>query len=88
MSRAKCDPSGGAEAIRAAVKALDLQYAGKSIGRLSASFGIAVFPEHGQDADSLLRLADEALYQAKGAGRDRVMVSGDVAKGAPPGVML
>jgi diguanylate cyclase (GGDEF)-like protein len=85
-------PVGGAvqraEAIRAAVKGLDLQYAGQPIGRLSASFGIAVFPDHAQDADSLLRLADEALYQAKGAGRDRVMVSGDAAKGAPPGVML
>jgi len=77
-----------AEAIRAGVKNLDLHYAGQPIGRLSASFGIAAFPVHGQDAESLLRLADEALYNAKGAGRDRVMVCGEAAKAAPPGVML
>jgi diguanylate cyclase (GGDEF)-like protein len=77
-----------AEAIRAAVKGLDLHFAGQPIGRLSASFGIAAFPQHAQDADSLLRFADEALYQAKGAGRDRVVVSGDAAQSAPPGVML
>jgi diguanylate cyclase (GGDEF)-like protein/PAS domain S-box-containing protein len=33
-----------------------------------ASIGIAVAPEHGQDADSLLRCADVAMYQAKRSG--------------------
>ena len=39
---------------------------------VTISIGAAVFPEHGQDADSLLRAADAALYLAKGAGKDRV----------------
>lgn len=39
---------------------------------LSASFGVAAFPEHGLDAAKLLRLADRALYAAKRGGRDRV----------------
>lgn len=35
----------------------------------SATMGIAVYPDHGTDADQLLKNADIALYQAKAAGR-------------------
>jgi diguanylate cyclase (GGDEF)-like protein/PAS domain S-box-containing protein len=35
---------------------------------VDASIGIAVAPEHGQDADTVLRCADVAMYQAKRAG--------------------
>jgi len=45
--------------------------AGKFI-RISASVGVALFPEHGRDADALYRAADTALYAAKGAGKNRV----------------
>jgi diguanylate cyclase (GGDEF)-like protein len=64
-----------AEEIRAAVKALDLRFHGKRVGVLSASFGVALFPDHAADAEPLLSKADEALYGAKAAGRDRVVVS-------------
>ena len=64
-----------AEDIRVAISALDLIYAGKYLGRMTASIGIALFPDHSQDADGLLRVADIALYAAKGAGRDRVVVA-------------
>ena len=40
--------------------------------QITISVGAAVFPEHGRDADALLRAADAALYLAKGAGKDRV----------------
>ncbi len=43
---------------------------------LSASFGIATFPQHGATADLLIAAADEALYAAKKAGRNRVRVAG------------
>jgi diguanylate cyclase (GGDEF)-like protein/PAS domain S-box-containing protein len=36
---------------------------------IRASAGIACYPEHGQDADRLLRNADAAMYTAKEAGR-------------------
>ncbi|HZF26506.1 MAG TPA: diguanylate cyclase [Steroidobacteraceae bacterium] len=36
------------------------------------SCGVAIFPDHGTAADSLLRAADQALYRAKDRGRDRV----------------
>lgn len=44
--------------------------------RLSCAFsaGIASFPEHATSGETLLILADQALYQSKAEGRDRVTV--------------
>lgn len=41
-------------------------------GMLTVSMGIATFPEDGSDSSTLLHRADEALYQAKDGGRNRV----------------
>lgn len=35
---------------------------------LGGSFGVAVFPDHAQDAEALLQHADEAMYAAKAMG--------------------
>ena len=43
---------------------------------MTASIGIAVFPQHGDSARTLLRAADGALYAAKAAGRDCHRVAG------------
>ncbi len=37
---------------------------------VSASIGLALFPDHGHDAGTLLRNADQALYRVKAAGRN------------------
>lgn len=42
---------------------------------LSASFGIAGFPEHAKNKTDLLRLADQAMYKAKVMGRDKVFMA-------------
>ena len=42
---------------------------------VTASAGVATFPLHASDARSLLAAADEALYAAKGDGRDRTVLS-------------
>ena len=39
---------------------------------LSASIGVACYPEHGLEVESLLHAADSALYAAKRGGRNRV----------------
>jgi len=44
--------------------------------RLTVSIGVACFPEHATATDELLRAADEALYEAKLQGRDRVVTAG------------
>jgi diguanylate cyclase (GGDEF)-like protein len=43
--------------------------------RLTASIGIAGFPEHAKSKQDLIRKADEAMYRAKAAGRDRLAVA-------------
>lgn len=42
---------------------------------LTASFGIAGFPDHAKNKKDLIRLADQAMYEAKYGGRDRVCVA-------------
>lgn len=44
---------------------------------ISASIGLAVFPEHGSDPGALLRAADEAMYRVKAAGRAGVAVASE-----------
>lgn len=61
------------EAIREALDDSTLSLRGIRIGRVSASIGVAAFPEHGQTAEMLLCAADEALYQAKRQGRNQVV---------------
>lgn len=42
-----------------------------AIIRTSASVGVTLFPQDDADADTLLRHADQAMYQAKEAGKNR-----------------
>ncbi|WP_371375208.1 EAL domain-containing protein [Sporomusa aerivorans] len=37
---------------------------------ISSSIGVAIFPENGEDADTLLRSAEAAMYQAKDQGKN------------------
>jgi len=61
------------ERARAAVAAKPLALGpGLPCPVASISGGVAIYPLHGADAAEVLRRADEALYEAKRAGRDRV----------------
>jgi len=44
---------------------------GDALLTVSASLGVALYPRDGLDADLLMRSADEAMYSAKQAGRNR-----------------
>jgi diguanylate cyclase (GGDEF)-like protein len=45
-------------------------------GRVTVSVGAAEYPTHGETPEELIASADAAMYQAKGEGRDRVVVAG------------
>jgi diguanylate cyclase (GGDEF)-like protein/putative nucleotidyltransferase with HDIG domain len=50
-------------------------------GAITVSAGVATFPQHGRERDSLIRLADGALYWAKEHGKNQVRVArADVAE--------
>jgi diguanylate cyclase (GGDEF)-like protein len=63
-----------AEEIQARVRALRIQHAGRDIGPITASFGLASAPDHCGYA-SIVQTADAALYRAKETGRDRIEVA-------------
>jgi len=65
-----------AEELRQLVHGLHLDHHGQSLGPITISLGVAVYPQHGKDPDALLRAADAALYEAKHTGRDRVVAAG------------
>ncbi|MBO8170571.1 MAG: GGDEF domain-containing protein [Bacillaceae bacterium] len=50
-------------------------------GKLTISCGIATFPSHTRDKEKLIELADQALYQAKSQGKNKVCIYGQ----PPPG---
>lgn len=64
---------GRAEAWREKIAALAVPYGELTI-RFTVSLGLAAFPEHGSTPDDLTRCVDQALYQAKHAGRNQVAV--------------
>jgi diguanylate cyclase (GGDEF)-like protein/PAS domain S-box-containing protein len=63
-----------ADELRQAASQLHVEHAGRNLGFIELSFGVAVFPDNAASADSLLRAADEALGRAKRGGRNRVVV--------------
>ncbi|MFT7672719.1 MAG: diguanylate cyclase (GGDEF)-like protein [Gammaproteobacteria bacterium] len=44
---------------------------GDAIGQVSVSIGVTLYPQNGVDADQLMRHADQAMYIAKQAGKNR-----------------
>ena len=67
----QADSSGAiivAERLRERIQQIDVP----GYGMLSASFGLASFPVHATTRDSLLAIADKALYDSKDSGRNCV----------------
>jgi diguanylate cyclase (GGDEF)-like protein len=64
-----------AEQLRGGIERLAPTDNGRAIGSVTASFGVAAFPDQGTEPEQLLRSADEALYVAKNEGRNRVVAA-------------
>ncbi|HLQ47679.1 MAG TPA: diguanylate cyclase [Candidatus Dormibacteraeota bacterium] len=66
-----------AERIRSRTETTLISLAPGITDRITVSIGIASAPHQAHDRVTLLRLADEALYQAKAGGRNRVAYAGE-----------
>jgi len=71
-----------AERLRSAVSSAP------SVVPITASAGVATYPGHAGDADTLVRAADDALYESKRAGRDRTTASRGVPAEAQVDALL
>ena len=75
-----------AEAVRRTIEQAQIP-AGDGILKLTVSIGLATFPSYGDTGQAVLRAADVALYKAKAAGRNRVMLcTPNVARNSPANV--
>jgi len=70
-----------AERVRLATEEMNVPHRGHDLGTVTVSLGVAIYPQHGGSGEDVLRAADAALYQAKRAGRNRVVVA-PVGEGA------
>jgi diguanylate cyclase (GGDEF)-like protein len=62
-----------AEKIRSAISACQIEHAGSEFGRVTASIGaVSREPQMDDDLTTVIKAADEALYNAKATGRNKV----------------
>jgi diguanylate cyclase (GGDEF)-like protein len=67
-----------AQRIRQALReSLFLEGEGLNV-RLTASFGVATLPQDARDQETLLKIADRAMFRSKDRGKDRIMVGQDL----------
>ena len=62
-----------AEILRQKVKNIPIN-SSKEKAFVTVSIGIALYPKHGDNLDHIMKASDDALYEAKHAGRNRVLV--------------
>ncbi|MBT8155450.1 sensor domain-containing diguanylate cyclase [Epibacterium ulvae] len=68
-----------AEALRRRVENIKVRYGEKTLPRVTISIGVSNYPAQGTLPQFLLRSADEALYEAKALGRNRVVMADNVS---------
>ena len=64
-----------AEVLRAAIERWQPEHQERSLKSVTVSIGVAAFPLHGDTWQAVLKVADQALYRAKDAGRNRVVAA-------------
>jgi len=63
-----------AEELREGFGRMVVRHQNQKLDSVSFSMGVAAFPVHGTTSEDLLAAADEALYDAKAQGRNRVSI--------------
>ena len=64
-----------ADYLRQEAKQLQIHDMDRSYAGITLSLGVAAYPQHGRNMETVLRVADTALYRAKQEGRDRIIVA-------------
>ena len=72
-----------AEKVRSSIGETPFGGEGDELINVTVSIGIAVFPAHGAKPQTLIRAADQALYEAKGRGRDRIVTAEELDRASP-----
>lgn len=73
-----------AERIRSKLREVTILHQGTAVGLVTVSVGVAELPQHGTTPKTLLEAADAAMYAAKRAGRDRVVLAGELPVAGEP----
>ncbi|UZD89684.1 diguanylate cyclase [Cognatishimia activa] len=76
------------DALRSKITGLSLNYQTKNLPKVTASIGVASSPQHGTLPQDILRAADEAMYDAKNNGRDRIVFAGHPSRSATAPLVL
>jgi diguanylate cyclase (GGDEF)-like protein len=61
--------------LRVGIRNLSIPSGGATLDPVTASIGVSVYPLNGATSDELMHAADEALFEAKKRGRDRVRLA-------------
>lgn len=72
-----------AERIRRSIELDHIKFGGKTV-KLTASFGVSVFPDSASESEALIKAADVALYYSKENGRNRVTPATQITPINPP----
>lgn len=64
-----------AELIAKQTRLLTIMHHGTKLPPITYSTGIAIYPLHAKSPETLIKLADDALYRAKESGRDCIMTA-------------
>ncbi|MFC0677806.1 diguanylate cyclase [Lysobacter korlensis] len=85
---AETEPAGAmvfAERLRSAIESQEFDgVVPGQVLRVTVSIGVALFGLHGEDAPSLLRASDEAMYVSKRGGRNRVTLAASLENPEQP----
>lgn len=69
-----------AEILRQLTTNLEVNVSGTSLPTITASWGVATFPTHGESWEGIISTADAALYLSKRNGRNRVSSATELTK--------
>jgi len=62
------------EQLRVDISKMNLTLGTQSIRTITASFGLSIYPTHGETSSELISAADKALYQSKESGRNKTTI--------------